>query len=633
MREKKAWGAIGKEVSPDSNPLSAYNSEVERLRLAIRRNRDLAPSLEFEIARAIASRLALIRAKGLDTQEIVNDICDAVDSSLSLGENLAIVEKILAKWLGGAYYSDNNSPEEVEAQYNSWLESRLAVLADKVELGEASPEEIEEAKQILAQNPRLKDKYAELAQKLGVEQYVDWRQILAPQAISELELTEEEASTQIILGVDTSIWGYELLADLAGDEERLKELLREQGLTERDYTARVLSERIRKIRVAKIVVPKKMRDYQRIALRWLLSAHGAVQIPTGGGKTLIGSTLAVNLALWGYDTAIIVPTQVLAEQWASHFEREWRLRVNVKYGGVNRRGQGLGELITVMVYNTFVSEVKRGYTPFAVIVDESHHAGARELARTLARLARLGVHIYGFSATHKREDTEEQWVLDMLLPKRYEVSPSELQEQGYMVPIELVGIRVTETQEFYQQYEEIQEKIRRLSRRIEDGEKHLKKDLMKLVNLRKQLAARSPVKWSSALALINRLAQEHNRVLVWTESQDVALKLAQTLGGKAILSKTPKTERARILKEWGSTFRVLVTCRVLDEGVDVPEVSVGVMLASGTTDRQLIQRAGRLLRPAPGKTKATLFYVYVAYTHEETAFHKLKAIFARRGLQ
>jgi superfamily II DNA or RNA helicase len=52
---------------------------------------------------------------------------------------------------------------------------------------------------------------------------------------------------------------------------------------------------------------------------------------------------------------------------------------------------------------------------------------------------------------------------------------------------------------------------------------------------------------------------------------------------------------------------VLVTCRALDEGFNVPETEIGIIAASTATRRQRIQRLGRVVRPAKGKHRATIY--------------------------
>ncbi|MCH2242538.1 MAG: hypothetical protein MK041_11570, partial [Aquabacterium sp.] len=55
----------------------------------------------------------------------------------------------------------------------------------------------------------------------------------------------------------------------------------------------------------------------------------------------------------------------------------------------------------------------------------------------------------------------------------------------------------------------------------------------------------------------------------------------------------------------------LVAIRCLDEGVDIPPIQTAVILASSSNPRQFIQRRGRVLRPHPGKERATIFDMIV----------------------
>ena len=64
-------------------------------------------------------------------------------------------------------------------------------------------------------------------------------------------------------------------------------------------------------------------------------------------------------------------------------------------------------------------------------------------------------------------------------------------------------------------------------------------------------------------------------------------------------------------------FDVLVSCRALDEGTNVPETSVAVIASSTASTRQRIQRMGRVLRPAPGKNHAIIYTVYAKNQEEK----------------
>lgn len=67
-------------------------------------------------------------------------------------------------------------------------------------------------------------------------------------------------------------------------------------------------------------------------------------------------------------------------------------------------------------------------------------------------------------------------------------------------------------------------------------------------------------------------------------------------------------------------IRILIACRALDEGLDVPDASVGIILSSTATQRQRIQRLGRVIRKNEGKDRASLYYLHVQETSEDACY-------------
>jgi superfamily II DNA or RNA helicase len=63
-------------------------------------------------------------------------------------------------------------------------------------------------------------------------------------------------------------------------------------------------------------------------------------------------------------------------------------------------------------------------------------------------------------------------------------------------------------------------------------------------------------------------------------------------------------------------FDVLVTCRALDEGINIPEVQAAVIASATASSRQRVQRLGRVLRPAPAKSHASIFTLYTTEAEE-----------------
>lgn len=67
-------------------------------------------------------------------------------------------------------------------------------------------------------------------------------------------------------------------------------------------------------------------------------------------------------------------------------------------------------------------------------------------------------------------------------------------------------------------------------------------------------------------------------------------------------------------------IRILITCKALDEGIDIPDVSIGIILSGTSVQRQRIQRLGRIIRRSEGKELASLYYLHLEDTTEDTCF-------------
>jgi hypothetical protein len=89
-----------------------------------------------------------------------------------------------------------------------------------------------------------------------------------------------------------------------------------------------------------------------------------------------------------------------------------------------------------------------------------------------------------------------------------------------------------------------------------------------------------------------------------------------------VLSLTARKETSIV---GGSEFQVLLSCRALDEGIDVKEVGVGIQITNGKCKRQFIQRIGKIIRPM-GRKNAKFCVVYSPDTTEETYFKTIPKI-------
>jgi superfamily II DNA or RNA helicase len=118
--------------------------------------------------------------------------------------------------------------------------------------------------------------------------------------------------------------------------------------------------------------------------------------------------------------------------------------------------------------------------------------------------------------------------------------------------------------------------------------------------------------------LADLLAQHHPaRTLIFTDDNATVYRISQAFLIPAITHKTAVKERHDILSRFRSgDYPALVTSRVLNEGVDVPEASIAIVLSGTGSTREYIQRLGRILRRGEGKL-AVLYEVIAEATSEE----------------
>lgn len=105
-------------------------------------------------------------------------------------------------------------------------------------------------------------------------------------------------------------------------------------------------------------------------------------------------------------------------------------------------------------------------------------------------------------------------------------------------------------------------------------------------------------------------------MLLFTESNKAAYDLSRRFLVPVITHQTKVTERSEILEDFGTgTYNTLATSKVLNEGVDMPDANVGVVISGSGSVREHVQRLGRILRKREGK-KAVLYELVASDTSE-----------------
>ena len=135
--------------------------------------------------------------------------------------------------------------------------------------------------------------------------------------------------------------------------------------------------------------------------------------------------------------------------------------------------------------------------------------------------------------------------------------------------------------------------------------------------------------------LANLLAEHYpERTLIFTADNATVYRISHELLVPAITHQTPVKERHEILTRFrAGEYKSLVASHVLNEGVDVPDASVAIILSGTGSAREYTQRLGRVLRKGKDKNKFALLYEVIAEdtSEEGTSARRRNEPQRRRG--
>lgn len=349
-----------------------------------------------------------------------------------------------------------------------------------------------------------------------------------------------------------------------------------------------------------------LRTWQKEALGlWQAAGNkGIVEVVTGGGKTIFA--LSCIKALAPDTTLIVVPTVALLDQWWEEATAYFKISLDDIHviSGNSRVKPGTINLAVLNTASKLTAE-RRG-KPYFLIVDECHKA-ASEKFRTA--LSGESIATLGLSATPERPYDEglSEILVPALGPVIYQYTYRDALRDKVIVPFSLKNIVFELEEDRQAEYDKLTNLI---ARSISKNGMHDERTVSLLLR-RARVLNLSINRIRLALRLIS--AHKGNRVIVFHEDIE-ACNVIQEVLAKAKLrsgiyhSKMGLRQRAEVLSSYRQgELDVLVTCRALDEGFNVPETEIGIIAASTATRRQRIQRLGRVLRPVPGKSQATVY--------------------------
>jgi len=395
-----------------------------------------------------------------------------------------------------------------------------------------------------------------------------------------------------------------------------------------------------------------LRPYQEEAIRaWSKAGgKGVFAMATGAGKTLTALTLAAKLSKKNSPFVLIIvcPFINLCKQWIREltafgidaidcFEGrdKWQAKLDESYQGI---AVGLFNEIAIVTTNStfsslsFQSRIKpridAGSLYHFLVADEVHNLGAENIKGLLPEGIQMRL---GLSATPERhhDPIGTSAVLGYFGGIVYEYSLAQAIADGRLCQYRYYPIPVELNDKEIEAYEEISQKLSKFFPG-EDLDSDLNQAAMLLLIKRARILSSAVNKLKALDDVLSSLPEKPQKAIFYcgdgrttdaiTDDEVRQIQAVARLIGERhdlrvrnFTSRESSQDREEILRDLSAGFLDgVVAIRCLDEGIDLPELRMGFLLASSTNPRQFIQRRGRLLRNSPGKNRAIIYDFFVS---------------------
>jgi superfamily II DNA or RNA helicase len=368
-------------------------------------------------------------------------------------------------------------------------------------------------------------------------------------------------------------------------------------------------------------IHREARPYQSEALAAWRGARGrgVVVLPTGAGKTHV-AVMAIDAVRRA--TLVVAPTLDLVRQWYDLLRTTFAMPVGLVGGG-----EFTLEPLTVTTYDSAYIHVEKLGARFGLVVfDECHHLPGP--GYSFAARGCLAPYRLGLTATPERPDGRDADLAALIGPAVYrkdivelsgeylaeyrtervavDLSPSERAEYEaeravYRAFVAASGIRWSDP-DAWSQF------VMRSARTVEG------RRAMLAYRRQRELAFSAPGKLDYVAHLLDR--HRADRVILFTVDNRTVYTVSRRFLVPAITHQTKVRERSEILERFADgTYGAVATSRVLNEGVDVPDANVAIVMSGSGSVREHVQRLGRILRKRDGK-RAHLYELVASGTAE-----------------
>jgi len=373
---------------------------------------------------------------------------------------------------------------------------------------------------------------------------------------------------------------------------------------------------------------------------WLRNnRRGILAMATGSGKTVTALAAAARVDVQSLLIVIAAPFRPLVDQWDDEVRSFGIVPLNISRLAVPDKirrialeerllaSQG-GVSVAIVTHSTLTSDAMRAFLSSShhgvhtlLIADEVHNLG-RESFVNAPHFGGFQYRI-GLSATPERQfDPDGTTKLFAYFGGVVYEFPLEKAIGTCLVPYNYYVITVTMSGSEVDEYEELTERLRRLGYRDESLDPsdsgRLSLEVTRLLVKRRSIVESCSQKVESLAAQLPHNDKIEHVLIYASDKRPAQLRsVNQLLNARGIqfhqLTSSESCDR-RLTRQLLTRFadgelQALTSKRVLDEGVNIPEVRTAYILASSTVKRQWVQRRGRLLRECAsiGKQVAHLY--------------------------
>jgi len=367
-----------------------------------------------------------------------------------------------------------------------------------------------------------------------------------------------------------------------------------------------------------VVKPMTRNDYQKKALNdWANQGFkGSIIAATGFGKSRVAA-LAIGYSLDELEDKdarclVLVPTQQLQDQFPNEF---------VKWG--------FEDYLDRIDFMCYQSAHKMEGKHYHVVVCDEIHLGLSEVYREFFNKNSYD-RLLCLTATIP-EEPEYRMVLVNLAPICFTITLDECVEAGFVADYEIycIGVDLDETErEEYDGYHKMFVRMRMalgygafskaqaiLGGKME-GNKGVAAQYMNSIRGRRQVVQQAASKLDGAVEVVKFHSGE--KIITFGGTNKFTDRVAEATGGDTYHSGKTKKQRAELLDRFKSgETKVLCSTKALNQGMDVPDVKIGIIVGLESKALAMIQRLGRIIRK-DGDTVGKIYIFYVKNSQEET---------------